>query len=45
MDKLKVENNSCGDIIFENSEYIFNYDTQNSTHFISLTMPLRKMVE
>lgn len=43
MDKLeiKVENNLSGNLVFEDSEYIYSYETENTKKFISLTMPVR----
>jgi serine/threonine-protein kinase HipA len=44
MDRLKVEVSGCysGDVVYEDGEYIFNYKTENSDDFISLTMPVRE---
>ena len=44
MDKLKVKvlNHESGDILHEDDEFIFNYTTQDSAKFISLTMPVRE---
>ena len=44
MDSLKVRvlSDDSGDIVRENNEFIFSYTTQNSNHFISLTMPVRR---
>ena len=39
---VKVNNHLSGRLTFENSEYIYRYQSQNSDDFISLTMPLRE---
>ncbi|MCP4970116.1 MAG: type II toxin-antitoxin system HipA family toxin [Arcobacter sp.] len=43
MDKLniKVNDNFIGNVILENEEYIFKYDSENTEDFISLIMPVR----
>ncbi len=43
MDRLdvKVDSDFVGDIVFENGEYIFSYNTTKSKDFISLIMPVR----
>ena len=38
---VKVDEGVVGDLVFENGEYIFSYQTQEKTDFISLTMPVR----
>lgn len=44
MDKLKVKvlNHESGDLVDEDDEFIFNYTTEDSDKFISLTMPVRE---
>ena len=39
---VKVENENSCELIYEDDTYILNYDTENSRHFVSLTMPVRK---
>ena len=38
---VKVDDVVVGGLVFENGEYIFSYQTQEKTDFISLTMPVR----
>lgn len=38
---VKVSNEKAGTILFENGEYIFDYDTNNHKAFVSLSMPVR----
>ena len=38
---VKVDDLVVGGLVFENGEYIFSYQTQEKTDFISLTMPVR----
>ena len=38
---VKVNDVVVGGLVFENGEYIFSYQTQEKTDFISLTMPVR----
>lgn len=38
---VKVNGESAGELLYENSEYIFKYRSENREHFISLSMPLR----
>ena len=38
---VKVDEGFVGDLVFENGEYIFSYQTQEKTDFILLTMPVR----
>ena len=38
---VKVSNEKAGTILFENGEYIFDYDTNNHMAFVSLSMPVR----
>ena len=44
IDNLLVKTNKhlAGKLSFEQSEYVFNYQSQNRDDFISLTMPLRE---
>ena len=39
---VKVNNHQAGKLVFERSEYVFSYQSQNRDDFISLTMPLRE---
>ena len=43
MSSLRVNVDGCfaGDIVYENNEYVFSYDTKEPKHFISLIMPVR----
>ncbi len=43
MDKLqvKVDDTFCGDIVYEDGEYIYSYKSDEKKDFISLTMPVR----
>lgn len=43
MDKLtvKVDDKPVGNLLIENHEYIFSYDSENTGEFISLIMPVR----
>ena len=37
-----VDGHHSADLLFQNSEYILNYTTQNTKEFVSLTMPVRQ---
>ena len=39
---VEVNNHLAGKLVFEKSEYIFSYKSENSDDFISLTMPSRE---
>jgi len=39
---IKTNNHLAGKLVFEKSEYIFSYQSQNRDDFISLTMPIRE---
>jgi serine/threonine-protein kinase HipA len=39
---VKINNHLAGKLVFEQSEYVFSYQSQNRDDFISLTMPLRE---
>lgn len=39
--KVKVHNKTIGNLVYENEDYIFTYESSNKDDFISLSMPVR----
>jgi len=40
--KVQIHDNESGNIVIEENEYIYSYQTEDKNNFISLTMPVRK---